>query len=130
MDSIKREYPRMSKKIKAMINIHLDDANLGTLSLKTKNENIKLLAETKDISWGGFCLQLSKLPKDRDNRFTPEKAHTIIGKPIVVNLNKPHLTLWGDVVRFDSKGKQMAIIITKVSDYELWQELCKKQESI
>lgn len=129
MDSIKREYPRMSKKIKAMINIHLDDANLGTLSLNTKNEKIKLLAETKDISWGGFCLQLSKLPKDRDNRFTPEKAHTIVGKSIVVNLNNPHLTLWGDVVRFDSKGMQMAIIITKVSDYELWQEMCNKKEN-
>ena len=124
MDSIKREYPRKQKNIKAMINIHFDESDLGTLSLSASGETIRLMAETKDISWGGFCLQFSKPPQDRNNRFTPENAHTLTGSQVAVNLSTPPLTLWGDVLRYDAQTKQMAIIITKVSDYDLWQELC------
>ncbi|MBN2298212.1 MAG: hypothetical protein JXM72_06435 [Deltaproteobacteria bacterium] len=128
MDSIKREYPRKTKKIKAMINIRIDDSTMSALSPGIKDETLKIIAETKDISWGGFCLQLPKLPRDRGKRFTPEKAHTVVGRQIVVSLNNPHLTLWGEVIRFDSNAQEMAIIITKVSDYDLWQELCNAQE--
>ena len=127
MDSIKREHPRKQENIKAMIHIHLDESDMGMLSLSTSGETIRLMAETKDISWGGFCLQFSRLPKDRKNRFSPEKAHTLVGNEVAVNLSKPGLTIWGDVLRYDSGTKQMAIIITKVSDYDLWQRLCSGQ---
>ena len=129
MDSIKRDYPRKQEKITAKIHIHLDESHMGMLSLNTSGETIRLIAETKDISWGGFCLQFSKLPQDRENRFTPEKAHTLVGSQVAVNLSSPRLTLWGDVLRYDSQTKQMAIIITKVSDYDLWQELCGRHDS-
>jgi len=128
MDSIKREYPRKSTKIKAMISVHIDDSAMSALSPGIKDETIKIIAETKDISWGGFCLQMQNLPKDRGKRFTPEKAHTVVGKQIVVILNNPHLTLWGEVIRVDSNAHEIAITITKVSDYDLWQELCDTQE--
>ncbi|HHO77078.1 MAG TPA: hypothetical protein ENN05_11730 [Deltaproteobacteria bacterium] len=128
MDSIKREYPRKSKKIKGMINIHINDSTMEALSPGIKDETIKIIAETKDISWGGFCLQMTNLPRDRGKRFTPEKAHTIVGRQIVVSFNNPHLTLWGEVIRLDSKAHEMAITITKVSDYDLWQGLCDAQE--
>ncbi len=127
MDDIKREYPRKQQKIKAMININLEDQERPTLSLATKDKDIRLIAQTKDISWGGFCLKFTSVPSDPENRFTPAKAHTLVGKSIKVHLSKPSLTLWGDVIRFDSKGKEMAVIITKVSDYELWQHICNQE---
>jgi hypothetical protein len=129
MDEIKREYPRKQKNIKAMININIEDQEKPTLSLSTKDKDIRLIAQTKDISWGGFCLKFSSVPSDPENRFTPAKAHTLVGKSIKVHLSNPALTLWGDVIRFDSKGKEMAVIITKVSDYELWQQICNQEES-
>jgi len=128
MDSIKREYPRKNKKIKAMMSIHIDDSTMPALSPGVKDETLRIIAETKDISWGGFCLQLQRLPRDKGKRFTREKAHTIVGRQIVVSLNNPHLTLWGEVIRFDSIAQEMAIIITKVSDYDLWQGLCDAQD--
>ncbi len=130
MDDIKREYPRKQQKIKAMINIKLEDPDAPTLSLSTKGKDIRLVAETKDISWGGFCLKFASVPSDPENRFTPAKAHTLVGKSIVVNLSKPALTLWGDVIRFDSNGKEIAVIITKVSDYELWQQICNQEGGV
>lgn len=129
MDSIKREYTRKKENIKAMIHIHLDESDMGMLSLSASDKTIRLIAETKDISWGGFCLQFSKLPQDRKNRFTPEKAHTLVGSQVAVNLSNPRLTIWGDVLRYDSGTKQMAILITKVSNYDLWQELCGGHDS-
>lgn len=129
MESIKREYPRKHKKIKAMINIHLEEPEGATMSLVTKDKGIRLMAETKDISWSGFCLTFSTAPGDPENRFTPAKAHTLVGQSIKVSLSGPALTLWGDVIRFDSKGRELAVIITKVSDYERWQALCSQDAS-
>lgn len=127
MDPITREYPRKQKKIKAMINIHLEDPEAATLSITTKDKEIRLIGETKDISWGGFCLKFSSVPNEPEKRFTPSKAHTLVGKSIKVTLTNPALSLWGDVIRFDSKSKEMAVIITKVSDYELWQAICTQE---
>ena len=110
-----------------MINIHLDESNIDSVNVSPKDQSIKVIAQTKDISWGGFCLQFPDLPQDPHNRFSPEKAHSLVGRPIKVTLTKPSLTLWGDIIRFDSKAKQMAIVISKASDYELWQELCEKE---
>lgn len=124
MDSIKREYPRRQENIKAMIHIHLDESDMGALSLKKSDETIRLMAETKDISWGGVCIYISDPPHDRKNRFIPENAHTLVGGQITVNLTNPKLTLWGDVLRYDSRSKHMAVILSKVSDYGLWQQLC------
>ena len=124
MDSIKREYPRKQEKITAMAAIHPDASALETLGPGTKNEIIRFLAETKDISWGGFSLQLDKVPQDSENSFSAEKAHTLAGRQIEVNLANPRLTVWGDILRYDSEKKHMAVVLSKVSDYDLWQELC------
>ncbi len=127
MESVKREYIRRQRKIRAMITIELEHPEGARLSLSTRDRNIRLVAETRDISWGGLCLQFPVLPRDRENRFTPPKAHTVVGSPITVNLSSPVLTLHGEVIRFDSRNKVMAVIITKVSDYDLWQELCNQE---
>ncbi len=107
-----------------MITIHPDLSSKEMFAPGTSNETIKFMAETKDISWGGFSLQLDKIPQDRDNSFSAEKAHTLAGRQVAVNLSSPHLTVWGDILRYDSAKKHMAVIISKVSDYDLWQELC------
>lgn len=124
MEMIKREYPRSQKKIRAMISIHIEAPDDSALATAKRDKGIRLMAETKDISWGGFCLKFTTLPSNPENRFAPSKAHTLVGRSIRVNFAKLSLTLWGDVVRFDSKSKEMAVIITKVSDYDRWQELC------
>ena len=126
MESVKREYIRRQRKIRAMITIELEHPEGARLSLSTRDRNVRLVAETRDISWGGLCLQFPVLPQDRENRFTPPKAHTVVGSSITVNLSSPLLTLYGEVIRFDSRNKVMAVIITKVSDYDLWQELCNQ----
>ena len=107
-----------------MVALHPDASTLETSSPGTKNEIIRFLAETKDISWGGFSLQLDKVPKDRENSFSAEKAHTLAGRQVEVNLANPRLTVWGDILRYDSEKKHMAVVLSKVSDYDLWQELC------
>ncbi len=126
MDSIKREYPRKQKKIKAMISIHIEESDGATLSLITRDKGVRLMAETKDISWGGFCLRFEDLPSDPENRFSPSRAHKLVEQAIKVTLSKPALTLWGEVIRFDTRTQEMAVIITKVSDYERWQNLCNQ----
>jgi hypothetical protein len=127
MESVKREYTRRQKKIKAMITIELEHPEGARLTLSTRDRSFRLIAETRDISWGGLCLKFPVLPQDREKRFTPPKAHTIVGSSITVNLSSPVLTLYGEVVRFDSRNQVMAVSITKVSDYDLWQELCNQE---
>lgn len=127
MESIKREYARKQKKIKAMISIHIEESQGVTLSLITRGKGIRLMAETKDISWGGFCLKFQELPSDPENRFSPSRAHKLVEQTIKVTLSTPALTLWGEVIRFDSKTQEMAVIITKVSDYDLWQGICNQE---
>ncbi|HPW68548.1 MAG: hypothetical protein WDA72_07700 [Desulfomonilia bacterium] len=127
MESVKREYTRRQRKIKAMITIELEHPEGARLSLSTRDRSFRLVAETRDISWGGLCLTFPVLPRDREKRFTPPKAHSIVGNSITVNLSWPVLTLYGEVIRFDSRDQVMAVIITKVSDYDLWQELCNQE---
>jgi hypothetical protein len=128
MDSIKREYPRSSKQIRAMISIGLEVAG-GAATIRTGagDKGIKLMSETKDISWSGFCLKFETLPDDPGNRFSPSQAHKLVGKTIKVLLSKPKLTLWGDVIRFDSRARELAVLITKVSDYDRWQAVCEAE---
>ncbi len=85
---------------------------------------VKLMSETKDISWSGFCLRFPSLPDDPGNRFSTARAHTLVGKAIRVTLENPKLTLWGEVVRFDAAAREMAVVITKVSNYDRWQQVC------
>jgi hypothetical protein len=127
MESIKREYPRKQKKIRAMISIHIEESEGATLSLINRGNGIRLMAETKDISWGGFCLKFQEPPSDPGNWFSPSRAHKLVGQAIKVTLSRPPLSLWGEVIRFDSKTQEMAVIITKVSDYDLWQGLCSQE---
>jgi len=130
MESIKREYPRRQKKIKAMISLHLDDNNLNDISTHSTQKKIRIMSHTKDIGWGGICLEFEDLPKDSGNSFSPSRAHTIVGKSIQIKLRDPNLTLWGEVIRFDSKTREMAILITKVSDYNYWQTICDEKVSV
>lgn len=127
MELIKRECRRSRKKIRTMVSIHIEPHEDETLSPAKRDRGIRLMAETKDISWSGFCLKFTTLPSDPENRFSPSKAHTLVGRSIRVKISKPLVTLWGDVVRFDSKSKEMAVVITKVSDYDLWQQICGQE---
>jgi hypothetical protein len=125
MDSIQREYPRSSKSIRAMISINLESpGGEATIRSGRGDRGMKLMSETKDMSWSGFCLRFASLPEDPEHRFSPARAHRLVGKTVKVMLSRPKLTLWGDVIRFDSLAREMAVLITKVSDYELWQEVC------
>ncbi len=124
MEPIEREYPRRQKKIKAMVSIHIEAPAQTASSSVRRDRGIRLMAETKDISWSGFYLKFAALPADPENRFSPSQAHTLVGRSIRVKISKPLITLWGDVVRFDSRLREMAVIITRVSDYDLWQQIC------
>lgn len=125
MDSIKREYPRSSRSIRAMISIGLEGMDgAATIRSGSKDKGVRLMSETKDISWSGFCLKFSSLPDDPENRFSRAKAHKLVGTTIKVMLSKPKITLWGDVIRFDATAMEMAVLITKVSNYDLWQQVC------
>jgi hypothetical protein len=127
MDSIGREYTRSRKKIRAMISISIEGTGDAVIRSGTRDKGMRLTSETKDISWSGFCLKFSSLPDDPEKRFSPSRAHKLVGKTVRVTLSKPGITLWGDVVRFDSAAREMAVVITKVSDYDLWQEVCDAQ---
>ncbi|HQI00738.1 MAG TPA: hypothetical protein PLA18_05655 [Deltaproteobacteria bacterium] len=129
MEPIEREYPRRQKKIKAMVSIHVEAPAQTASSSVRRDRGIRLMAETKDISWSGFCLKFAALPADPENRFSPSQAHTLVGRSIRVKISKPLITLWGDVVRFDSRLREMAVIITRVSDYDLWQQICGQETS-
>jgi hypothetical protein len=130
MDSIKREYPRSSTRIRAMISIGLDGTE-GTATIRSGrgDKGITLMSETKDISWSGFCLKFASLPDDPGNRFSRARAHTLVGTTVKVMLSNPKLTLWGDVIRFDAAAREMAVLITKVSDYDRWQKVCDAGEA-
>jgi hypothetical protein len=125
MDSIKREYPRCSTRIRAMITIGLEGKEgAAVIRSGSRGKEIRLMTETKDISWGGFCLRFASLPEDPEDLFSRARVHKLVGKTVKVMLSEPKVTLWGDVIRFDAGTREMAVIITKVSDYDLWQHTC------
>jgi hypothetical protein len=126
MDTIMREYPRTSKSIRAMISISLDGLEgYAIIRSSRKDKGIRLMSETKNISWSGYCLKFGSLPEDPDNLFSREKAHKLVGRTIKMILSNPKLTIWGDVIRFDYKAREVAVVITKVSDYGRWQTVCE-----
>ena len=89
-----------------------------------EQKTLRVFAETKDISWGGFCLKFSEIPQDE--RFTPENAHLLVDKPVIVKMHRPKVTIWGNIIRLDIARRELAVIIAKISDIDQWQALCDR----
>ncbi|MEA2102552.1 MAG: hypothetical protein U9P80_08260 [Thermodesulfobacteriota bacterium] len=119
MDTIKREYSRTQRKMDAVACIHLPSEDL-----EIKDCQIRFLSHTKDISWAGICLKIPVPPKDKGHVFTPSKAHRLKDMPLSVTIHGERLTLWGSVIRYDARARELALIITKTSDYHRWQKIC------
>ena len=118
MNNDGREHSRKSVKTNCLISIDLD----GSSGLK----NLKTQAELKDISLSGFCLHFKQMPGELN--FNPAAAHHLIGRAVSVKFAESHLTVWGEIVRFDARSQEMAVVIAKTSNNGAWQDWCDKLE--
>jgi hypothetical protein len=117
MSSENREYPRKPVKATGLISIALEAGSGMT--------NIRVQAVVRDISLGGFCLGFDKLPGELN--FTPARAHNLIGQGVSVKFVDNHLTVWGEIVRFDARAAEMAVQVSKTSNNAAWQAWCDAQ---
>lgn len=115
MTSESREYPRKAVRATGLINIGLD----GSEGVK----NLKAQTVVKDISLSGFSLSFEHLPSELN--FKPAKAHNLIGQDVSIKFVENHLTVWGEIVRFDAKAAEMAVVVSKVSNNAIWQSWCE-----
>jgi len=79
---------------------------------------------TIDISLGGFCVKIAHSPTDAEKCFSPAIAYTLVGKNITVFFKENDMVVSGRVVRTEPTTMLMAVVITKVSDINLWQQFC------
>ena len=109
-----REYPRKPVKTEGLISIGLDGRSGLT--------NLKARTEVKDISLSGFCLSFETLPGELN--FTPARAHNLIGQSVTIRFSANQLTVWGEIVRFDAKAGEMAVLVARTSNNATWQSWC------
>jgi len=79
---------------------------------------------TIDVSLGGFCVKVDNSQTITDKRFSPAIAYTLVGKTITVFFRDNDMVISGKVVRIEPGTMLMAVVITKVSDINLWREFC------
>lgn len=82
------------------------------------------MVNTIDISLGGFCAKVVHSPTDTDKSFSPAIAYTLAGKTITVLFKGNDMVISGKVVRIEPRSMFMAVVITKVSDINLWRQFC------
>lgn len=120
----KRKYSRTRIRLGGKIKINL----FSTDSTKVMHniQEIMGIVDTKDISIGGMSIHIVGSPMDASRSFTPATAHRLAGRPIEIEFYNYDLTIWGEVIRIDTKNMQLAVIISKVSDVVLWKEICEE----
>ena len=118
MNSDNREYPRKPVKATGLISIALA-AGSGLTNLRAQ-------VVVKDISLGGFCLGFEKLPGELN--FTPARAHNLVGQDVSIKFVENQLSVWGEIVRFDARAAEMAVLVSKTSNNAVWQAWCDAQE--
>ncbi len=106
----KREYPRS------------DVVESGQLTIElSEQESLQIRAQTKDVSWGGFCLKMDELEESLN------VVPGLIDRPVKIHMHGPHLIVWGHIARFDARSRELAVIISRISDLEGWQAFCDAQ---
>jgi hypothetical protein len=122
-DSNRRKHTRVKAQLNARIKINLFSTN-STKVIQNIQEIVGIV-DTKDISIGGMSLNIVGTPMDTSMSFSSANAHRFVGRTIEVNFDDHALSVWGEVVRFDYKTMQVAVIISKVSDVRLWKQICE-----
>lgn len=85
---------------------------------------LKGMIDTIDVSLGGFSARITASPSDAERIFGPALAYALVGKEVLVTLGSTDIMVWGKVVRVEPKTMIMAVIITRVSDIDVWKDLC------
>ena len=118
----RRKYNRIPMQMHADIEIVVGnpDTDEGPGPVKS----ICGLVNTIDISLGGFCAKVVHSPTDTDKSFSPAVAYTLVGRTITVFFKDNDLVINGRVVRIEPRTMLMAVVITKVSDINLWRQFC------
>jgi hypothetical protein len=118
----RRKHNRFPKQMHAEIEIvvdnHSSEHGVGEV------HSICGMVNTIDISLGGFCAKVVRSPRDTDKSFSPAVAYTLVGQTITVFFKENDMVITGKVVRIEPRTMLMAVVITKVSDINLWREFC------
>lgn len=122
-DSNRRKHTRVKAQLNARIKINLFSTN--STKVMQNIQEIVGIVDTKDISIGGMSLNIVGTSMDTSMSFSSANAHRFVGRPIEVNFDDHDLSVWGEVVRFDYKTMQIAVIVSKVSDVRLWKQICE-----
>ena len=118
----RRKHSRINMQMHAEIEIFVDSHKPEDCSGSKKC--ICGMVNTIDISLGGFCAKVVRSPTDTDKSFSPAKAYTLVGKTITVFFKDNDMVISGKVVRIEPRTMLMAVVITRVSDINLWRQFC------
>ncbi len=116
----RRKHRRIPMQMHAEIEIVADCSTPESDSAKSICGRVN----TIDVSLGGFCVKVDNSQTITDKRFSPAIAYTLVGKTITVFFRDNDMVISGKVVRIEPGTMLMAVVITKVSDINLWREFC------
>ncbi len=118
----RRLFRRIPVQIIAEVEISLDDRAAG--DDHPCRPRIGGLVNTVDIGLGGFSVKITHSWTRTDKSFGPGCAYMLVNKTITAYFKEKDLRVSGKVVRVDPKTMLMAVVITKVSDIDLWRLFC------
>lgn len=120
----KRRHLRVEASLDVRFSIQCSETSSEKVA--TGKKKILGLARTKNISIGGMYLKLTGSPYDTRMSLTPANAQNILGKPIEVWVEQYNLEIWGEVIRVETPALDIGMVISKVSDVNVWKRLCSE----